>query len=73
MGRCTMNEPKCTIGVERMHMRVLLDLSTVVGPIDTTEVVSILKGLERIGFEFVCPSRYAWRGDLDSVTHQPRR
>ena len=56
-----------------MHMRVLLDLSTIVGPIDTTQVVTLLKGLEQIGFEFVCPRRYAWRGDLDPVTRQPLR
>jgi hypothetical protein len=56
-----------------MHMRVLLDLSTVLGPIDTTQVVTLLKGLEQIGFEFVCPHRYAWQGDLDPVTRRPLR
>jgi hypothetical protein len=54
-----------------MHMRVLLHLSTVVGPIDAAQVLSIMKGLEQIGFEFVCPRRYAWHGELDPITHQP--
>lgn len=66
-----MSEPKCTLGVDRMHMRVLLHLSTVVGPIDAAQVLSIMKGLEQIGFEFVCPRRYAWHGELDPITHQP--
>jgi hypothetical protein len=65
------SEPKYTIEVERMHMRILLHLSAVVGPIDTAQVVAIMKGLEKIGVEFACPKRYVWHGELDPVTRKP--